>query len=66
MGESFVICSDLVSGAATVTRPPRRSIDVFEVWTGSGWSAVENNAMRFTSMDGADDYIRLNLARLMG
>jgi hypothetical protein len=34
------------------------------VWTGGGWSANNEEAMMFESLDDADEYVRANYARV--
>ena len=38
--------------------------DPYRVWTGDDWSANSANAMSFTSLDDADEYVRANYARV--
>ncbi len=64
--EAFVITSDKPSGSATTTRAPTRIAAEYEVWTGSGWSTNRAEAMPFTTLDAADEYVRANFARVTG
>jgi hypothetical protein len=65
-GDVYVISSDRASSAPQTTRAPSRSGESYEVWTGDCWSAARDDAMPFASLDAADDYVRQNLARIMG
>ncbi len=63
---AFVITSDKPSGSATTTRAPTRIVAEYEVWTGSGWSTIQAEAIQFASLDAADEYVRANFARVTG
>jgi hypothetical protein len=32
--------------------------DAYEVWTGDRWSTTKTDAIRFASLDAADEYVR--------
>ncbi|HJN11117.1 MAG TPA: hypothetical protein QF564_20685 [Pirellulaceae bacterium] len=66
-GEKFIITSDRVAGELPSNRAPdKKPLDeVFQVWTGQGWSATITDAEVFTAIDVADEYIRANYARVM-
>ena len=65
-GEKFIITSDRVAGELPSNRIPRKPLlEVFQVWTGHGWSATITDATFFTDIDVADEYIRANYARVM-
>ena len=65
-GENFIIISDRVAGELPSNRiPKKRLLEVFQVWTGSAWSATITDATSFTTIDVADEYIRANYARVM-
>jgi hypothetical protein len=63
-GEEFVISSDHGAPTASSARAPRRMNDIYQVWTGSEWSANIDDAVRFGSLDDADDYVRVNYQKL--
>lgn len=62
-GDGFVITSDRVSHAKPVTRAPRFS-DICQVWTGTQWSPSNAQAMRFGSLEDAEEYIRANYSQV--
>jgi hypothetical protein len=65
-GEKFIITSDRVAGELPSNRVPKKTpLEVFQVWTGQGWSATITDATFFTDIDVADEYIRANYARVM-
>ena len=65
-GEKFIITSDRVAGELPSNRIPKKPLlEVFQVWTGRGWSATITDATFFTTIDVADEYIRANYARVM-
>ena len=65
-GEKFIITSDCVAGEPPSNRVPQKDrLDVFQVWTGEGWSATITDATFFTDIAVADEYIRANYARVM-
>lgn len=65
-GDSFIITSDRIAGELPSKAVPRKQIvDVFQVWTGSGWSTSQDAAVVFSALDAADDYIRANFDRVM-
>ena len=66
-GESFIITSDRLAGELPSSRAPKKRVsEVYEVWTGNGWSATMTDAQAFTEIDAADEYVRANYARVMG
>jgi hypothetical protein len=65
-GDVFVITSDRPSGASRTNRAPHRLAETYEVWTGTGWSPTIADAISFTSLDAADDYVRMNFAQVNG
>jgi len=66
-GDNFIITSDRIEGEAPSKQASRRPLsDVFQVWTGNGWSATIGAAAIFSALDAADDYIRANYDRVMG
>jgi hypothetical protein len=60
----YVITSDKPP-EGTQRRAPNRVPDVYDVWTGSSWSKSTAEAIRFASMDEADEYVRANFAQVM-
>jgi hypothetical protein len=64
-GEKFIITSDRIVGELPSNRIPKRTVEINQVWTGDGWSATVTDATTFTEIDGADEYIRANYARVM-
>lgn len=65
-GDNFIITSDRVAGELPSKQPPKKPIvDVFQVWTGDGWSPSAAGAVLFSALDAADDYIRANYGRVM-
>ena len=65
-GDTFVITSDRAFGASPTTRAPTRLTEVYEVWTGTGWSTTREEAIGFKSLDAADEYVRANYASVAG
>ena len=67
LGDNFIITSDRSAGELPSKQAPkRRSSDVYQVWTGHGWSATMTDAKTFTAIDVADEYIRANYVQVMG
>ena len=64
-GESYVITSDRRSATAPSKRAPARPSDVYEVWTGASWSESRGDALSFTSLEAADEYVRANFAKVI-
>lgn len=65
-GEKFIITSDRVAGELPSSRVPKKTPpEVFQVWTGQGWSATITDATLFSEIDVADEYIRANFVRVM-
>lgn len=66
-GDNFIITSDRVDGEAPTKQASKKPLsDVFQVWTGEGWSASIGAAAIFSALDAAEDYIRANYGRVMG
>ena len=65
-GDTFVITSDRAFGSSPTNRAPTRLTEVYEVWTGSCWSKAREDAISFTSLDAADEYVRANYAAVAG
>jgi hypothetical protein len=66
LGETFVITSDRVVGELSSRQAPKKRVaDDYQVWTGNGWSPTMTDATTFLAIDGADEYIRANYARVM-
>jgi len=63
-GEKFVITSDCAAGELPSVRPPKKR--VYQVWTGDEWSPNLTDAKTFKTIAVADEYIRVNYARVMG
>ncbi|HEY1599929.1 MAG TPA: hypothetical protein VGG64_10025 [Pirellulales bacterium] len=59
----FVISSDHTA-EASAKRAPRHLKQDYQVWTGTNWSANIADAMRFESLDDADEYVRANYAKV--
>lgn len=65
--ENFIITSDRIAGELPSGRAPKQRVsEVYQVWTGDGWSATMADAKTFTASEVADEYIRANYARVMG
>lgn len=65
-GENFIITSDRTAGELPSKQAPKKPLpEVFQVWTGDGWSGTMGDATLFTAIEGADDYIRANFVRVM-
>lgn len=62
-GAVFVIASDRLSHAEPTKKAPRFS-EVCQVWTGIQWSTSMDQAMSFSSIDEAEEYIRANSSRV--
>lgn len=54
-GDVSVIASDRTSDSAPAIRAPARFVDIYQVWTGAGWSTDLADAIGFASMDDADE-----------
>jgi hypothetical protein len=65
-GDVFVITSDRPSDASPTMRAPARMSEVYEVWTGVRWSTNRADAIGFSSLDEADEYIRANFVKVTG
>jgi len=65
LGERFVITSDRLAEELPQRAAPKRS-NLFRVWTLSGWSSVLEDATGFPTEEEADDFVRVNYARVMG
>ncbi|HWA99966.1 MAG TPA: hypothetical protein VG713_15815 [Pirellulales bacterium] len=66
-GGNFIITSDRVAGEApTNSAPKKRATEIYQVWTGNGWSTTVNDAEIFATLDIADDYIRAHYNQVMG
>jgi UDP-N-acetylmuramyl tripeptide synthase len=64
--DEFVITSDQPRGTDPKTRAPARLNDVYEVWTGERWSTTKVDAIRFATLEAADEYVRANYAMIAG
>jgi hypothetical protein len=65
-GDNFIITSDKVVGELPSKQAPKKpQLEVFQVWTGDGWSTSPDAATIFAELDAADDYIRANFDRIM-
>lgn len=64
--DTFVISSDRQAGASPTSRAPARLSDVYEVWTGTSWSSSKDDALRFVTLDAADEYVRANFTKVTG
>ena len=60
----FVITSDRAATASPAARAPARLSDAYHVWTGTRWSIEKSDALRFDTLDAADEYVRANFARI--
>ena len=65
LDDKFVVTSDRPTGTPTAKRAPARLTEDYQVWTGESWSADRNDALSFASLNEADDYVRINFAKLM-
>lgn len=65
-GEMYVISSDRTPGEIPTNRAPKRAADTYQVWTGDSWSTVMDDAQTFQTLDAADEYVRVNYARVVG
>jgi hypothetical protein len=66
-GTDYVIGSDRSASDAPTSRPPKgRPSGSLEVWTGETWSAVMTEAMKFDTLDDADEYVRANFSKVTG
>ena len=63
-GKLYVITSDHTAEDASPKHAPRRLADVYQVWTGSGWSTDAGAAMTFETLDDADEYVRAHYAKV--
>ena len=66
-GENFIITSDRIAGdLPSNTAPKKRTVEMYEVWTGNEWSATMIDAKTFTALNAADEYVRENYVQVMG
>lgn len=63
-GGTFVITSDHNPLDALGRRPAGRLDEPYQVWTGAHWSANNDEALMFESMDDADEYVRANYSKV--
>jgi|GEM_PF-2478232 len=67
LGNNFVISSDRSTADAPTNRAPKgRPAESYEVWTGQNWSTEMTEAETFATLDDADDYVRVNFAKVTG
>lgn len=64
LDDKFVITSDRTRDEAPAKRAPARLSENYAVWTGSNWSDEKADALAFTSLDAADEYVRANFAKV--
>ena len=65
-GDNFIVTSDRVAGELPIKHAPKKpQLQVFQVWTGDGWSPSLEAATIFPSQEAADEYIRANFDRVM-
>ena len=65
-GDNFIITSDRVAGELPIKHAPKKPhLEVFQVWTGDGWSPSIDAAAIFMARVEADEYIRANFDRVM-
>jgi hypothetical protein len=63
----YVISSDRGMADAPVNRPPKgKPSGDYQVWTGNSWSSQKTDAMTFSSLDEADEYVKTNYRHLSG
>lgn len=65
VGELFIVTSDRDAEGVHAKTVRKRLLDTYQVWTGSQWSTVASEAVTFTTMDEADEYVRANYTRIM-
>jgi hypothetical protein len=63
-GDLFVITSDRPPGEWPTKHAPRRVSEGCQVWTGTQWSPTRTEAMTFTSLEAADEYVRANFRQI--
>jgi hypothetical protein len=63
-GNEYVITSDHTAEDVSRKHAPRRLADVYQVWTGAGWSIDMAEAMKFESLEDADEYVREHYAKV--
>jgi len=63
-GADYVISSDHTAEDVVRKHAPRRMNEAYQVWTGTGWSATRTEALTFTSLDDADEYVRLHYLKV--
>lgn len=65
-GDNFIITSDRVAGELPIKHAPKKPhLEVFQVWTGDGWSPLIDAAAIFSTPEAADEYLRENFDRVM-
>ena len=63
-GTAYVISSDHTADEAAKKHAAHRLNDVYQVWTGNGWSETMTEALLFDRMDDADEYVRAHYAKV--
>jgi hypothetical protein len=65
-GDNFIIASDRIPGELPIKHAPQKPmLEVFQVWTGDGWSPSIDAATIFSSREAANEYLRENFDRIM-
>jgi hypothetical protein len=64
-GDEFIISSDRDTSTAQSKHAPRLRAEVVFVWTGTQWSKQVEDALRFDSLEAADEYVRANMAKVL-
>jgi hypothetical protein len=65
LDEVFIITSDFDAANPKAKSAPKRLPTTYQVWTGRAWSVTPADAMRFPTLDAADDYVRDHYIEIM-
>ena len=63
-GEKFLITSDRGLNDAPSKRAPKRLSNDCLFWAGEAWSVTLSDGVAFDTLDEADEYTRVNYARI--
>jgi hypothetical protein len=65
LDDVFVITSDFDAANPKSKTAPKRLPTTYKVWTGRTWSDAATEAMKFPTLDEADDYVRHHFVEIM-
>jgi hypothetical protein len=65
LDDVFVITSDFDAANPKAKMAPKRLPTTYQVWTGRTWSESPAEAVRFPTLDAADEYVRRHYPEIM-